>query len=65
MVKMVETRTIKGTLIYNDDYEPGHLNLLGVVDWNGEEVNVNLNLTDMLRDYENTIVEITVKVIEQ
>ena len=62
---MIEERTLNGTLRYLEDFDASNLDLWGVVDFNGEEVEVKVNLTEILRDYDKKIIEITIKVIEE
>ena len=68
MIKMVETKTVKGDLYCdndegNDEYDKWKL--YGVVEWNCVESRVFAYLDDILSDFEGCTVEITIKKVTE
>jgi len=67
VVEVVELRTMKGFLCFIADEhdEAEKWFLADTIEWNGVEADVQARLNDLLEDFDEKYVEITIKVVEK
>jgi len=64
MIKMVESRTITGTLSQDESYDENKWIIEGRTTWNGVEADVKIFLEDILDQYDGKEVTITISPVE-